>query len=94
MDAEGPAPRRPTMPASMYCIITELNWARIAGRLSITMSLSWRGMEISSPSLTRPNRKSLLSFAILPEISYLGCLIRNRAHKDRNSSFPIKILLG
>ena len=94
MDAEGPAPRRPTMPASMYCIITELNWARMAGRLSITMSLNWRGMEISSPSLTRPNRKSLLSLAILPETSYLGCLIRNRAHKDRNSYFPIKILLG
>ena len=40
MEAEAPAPRLPTMAASMYCIIMLESWAIMAGHESMAVSLS------------------------------------------------------
>ena len=62
MDAEGFAPRRPTMPASMYCISIDEVWARIAGRLSITASIICCLMVICRPPrIIASNMSFLLS---------------------------------
>ncbi len=39
-DAESSAPRRPTMAASIYCIMILDNWAIMAGHDSLAVSLS------------------------------------------------------
>ena len=50
MEADGLAPRCPTMAVSMYCIITEESCARMAGTASSIVNCSCSPKRISRPS--------------------------------------------
>ena len=47
----------------MYCIMTEENWARMAGTLSINVSRNWSYVVIGLPLRSWPNKMSF-SFAM------------------------------
>ena len=64
MDAEASAPSRPTMDASIYCIIIEEICEKIAGTLNVIIMRScWERVNFS-PARSLPSSVSLFIFHI------------------------------